>query len=58
MLVTWDCGIDIVPIDTTVNVCTSSVFYLKDFDVNLLKNKSALTQILNKRAPKKLCKRE
>ena len=47
MLVTWDCGIDIVPIDTTVNVCTSSVFYLKDFDVNLLKNKPVLTQILN-----------
>lgn len=31
MLVTWQCGIDIVPIDATVNVCTSSIFKLKNF---------------------------
>lgn len=28
MLVTWQCGIDIVPVDATVNICTSSVFKL------------------------------
>lgn len=32
MLVTWNCGIDIVPIDATVNVCTSSVFKLSAFN--------------------------
>lgn len=29
MLVTWNCGINIIPIDATVNVCTSSVFCLR-----------------------------
>lgn len=30
MLVTWRCGTPIVPIDATVNVCSSSVFELPD----------------------------
>lgn len=28
MLVTWNCGIDIIPVDATVNICTSSVYKL------------------------------
>lgn len=48
MLVTWNCGIDIVPIDTTVNVCTSSVFPLENFDIGWLENKALLTHELNK----------
>jgi len=47
MLVTWSCGINIVPIDTTVNVCTSSVFCLKDFNAGWLEDKKALTNELN-----------
>ena len=39
MLVTWNCGVDIVPIDATVNVCTSSVFKLDSFDIDLLKDR-------------------
>ena len=38
MLVTWQCGIDIVPIDATVNVCTSSVFKLDSFKQEILKD--------------------
>lgn len=38
MLITWNCGIDIVPIDATVNVCTSSVFKLNNFDPTVLAN--------------------
>lgn len=30
MLVTWKCGTPIVPVDATVNVCSSSVFELPD----------------------------
>ncbi len=43
MLVTWKCGIDIVPIDATVNVCTSSIFKLDNFDCNELQNKKKFT---------------
>lgn len=46
MLVTWKCGIDIVPIDATVNVCTSSVFKLNGFDEGLLKNQNELIRKL------------
>lgn len=38
MLVTWQCGIDIVPVDATVNVCTSSVFKLCNFDPKCLED--------------------
>ena len=34
MLVTWKCGTPIVPVDATVNVCSSSVFELPD-DYNM-----------------------
>lgn len=35
MLVMWKCGTPIVPVDATVNVCSSSVFQLSKFDTNL-----------------------
>lgn len=28
MLVAWQCGLDMVPVDATVNICTSSVYKL------------------------------
>lgn len=35
MLVTWKCGTPIVPVDATVNVCSSSVFELpENYDMN------------------------
>lgn len=40
MLVTWQCGIDIIPIDATVNVCTSSVFRLENFNPDCLQDRS------------------
>ena len=36
MLVTWNCGTEIVPVDATVNVCTSSVFKLDRIDESWL----------------------
>lgn len=36
MFVTWQSGTDIIPVDATVNTCSSSVFELTDFDVNKL----------------------
>lgn len=46
MLVTWQCGLDIVPIDATVNVCTSSVFKLNHFDLDLLNHTEVLIKFL------------
>lgn len=46
MLVTWNCGIDIVPIDATVNVCTSSIFKLQNFDASVLRNPQEYTESL------------
>lgn len=34
MLVTWKCGTPIVPVDATVNVCSSSVFELPDYNMD------------------------
>ena len=48
MLVTWQCGLDIVPIDATVNVCTSSVFKLNNFDLELLNHEDQLLHFLKK----------
>lgn len=48
MLVTWQCGLDLVPIDATVNVCTSSVFKLNNWDPDLLKNENELIVFLKK----------
>ena len=31
MLVTWKCGTAIIPVDATVNVCSSSVYRINDF---------------------------
>ena len=46
MLITWKCGIDMVPIDATVNVCTSSVFKLSQFDPSLIQNSEKLYERL------------
>lgn len=35
MLVMWKCGTPIVPVDATVNVCSSSIFHLSKFNTNL-----------------------
>lgn len=35
MLVMWKCGTPIIPVDATVNVCSSSVFEICDFDTNM-----------------------
>lgn len=48
MLVTWQCGTDIVPIDATVNVCTSSVFKLNNFDPEMLKDSVATQEFIEK----------
>lgn len=57
MLVTWNCGIKIVPIDATVNVCTSSVFELSNFDERFLKDRAYfynyLSSIFNKASEEK-----
>ena len=31
----WSCAVPIVPVDATINTCTSSIFELKDFDPDL-----------------------
>lgn len=38
MLVTWNCGTDMVPVDATVNVCTSSVFKLDQINPDWIEN--------------------
>lgn len=55
MLITWNCGIDIVPVDATVNVCTSSVFRLTNFNPENLKDnyQEKLSKIFNKASEKK-----
>lgn len=35
MLIMWKCGTPIVPVDATVNVCSSSVFRLDSFNTNM-----------------------
>lgn len=35
MLIMWKCGTPIIPVDATVNVCSSSVFEICDFDTNM-----------------------
>lgn len=32
MLITWKCGTAIIPVDATVNVCSSSIYRIKHFD--------------------------
>ena len=53
MLVTWRCGTPIVPIDATVNVCSSSVFCLPDsYDISKSSEEfvTEIEQIVNKAA--------
>lgn len=38
MFVHWECGTDIIPVDATVNVCSSSVFKIDHFNPNQLGN--------------------
>lgn len=53
MLVTWRCGTPIVPIDATVNVCSSSVFELPDnysFDKTKTKFKEKIDKLIKRAA--------
>lgn len=36
----WSCAVPIVPVDATINTCTSSVFKLKGFDADALDSES------------------
>lgn len=46
MLLAWKCEVPVVPVDATVNVCTSSVFRLKEFDPGRLKRPEELKRSL------------
>lgn len=48
MLVTWNCGLDMVPVDATVNVCTSSVFKLDRIDLQWITNPEAFYKMIKK----------
>ena len=50
MLVTWNCGVDIVPVDATVNVCTSSVFKLDRIDMRWLEEPQYFYALLDEYA--------
>lgn len=50
MLVTWNCGVDMVPIDATVNVCTSSVFKLDRIDMQWLKDPQSFYDLVDEYA--------
>ena len=47
MLVTWNCGVDMVPIDATVNVCTSSVFRLDQIDPQWLQDPQSFYDLVD-----------
>ena len=36
----WSCAVPIIPVDATINTCTSSVFKLKNFDADALDDKA------------------
>lgn len=46
-LVTWKCGVPFIPVDTTVNVCTASIFELSDSITNKF-NESHIRKVLEK----------
>lgn len=48
MLLAWNCAEDIVPVDATVNVCTSSVFKMAQFDPDCLKRPEELKRSLER----------
>lgn len=50
MLVTWNCGVDMVPIDATVNVCTSSVFKLDRIDMQWLNDPQSFYDLVDEYA--------
>lgn len=50
MLVTWNCGVDMVPIDATVNVCTSSVFKLDRIDRQWLNDPQSFYDLVDEYA--------
>ena len=50
MLVTWNCGVDMVPIDATVNVCTSSVFRLDQIDPQWLRDPQSFYDLVDQYA--------
>jgi hypothetical protein len=50
MLVTWNCGVDMVPIDATVNVCTSSVYRLDRIDERWLEDHQLFYDVVDKYA--------
>ena len=43
----WSCTVPIVPVDATINTCTSSVFKLKGFDADTLNNEAFETIVKN-----------
>lgn len=47
ILVTWHCSVPFIPIDTTINICTSSVFVLGD-DVSSHINEQLIHRTLKK----------
>lgn len=50
MLVTWNCGTDIVPVDATVNVCTSSVFKLDGVNREWFSNPQSFYDLVDRYA--------
>lgn len=50
MLVTWNCGTEIVPVDATVNVCTSSVFKLDRVDQEWFANHQTFYDLIDRYA--------
>lgn len=48
MLVTWNCGIDMVPVDATVNICTSSVFKLDKINSQWITNPKTFYDMVKK----------
>lgn len=48
MLVTWNCGLDIIPVDATVNICTSSVYKLDNVDTQWITNPKTFYDMIKK----------
>ncbi|MDE5591009.1 MAG: hypothetical protein K2J60_18025, partial [Acetatifactor sp.] len=46
MLVTWNCGIDMVPVDATVNICTSSVYKLDRINPQWITNPATFYDVI------------
>ncbi len=48
MLVTWNCGVDMIPVDATVNVCTSSIYKLDRFDPQWIANPNVFCDMVKR----------